>query len=120
MENMSHSIQSDLNRYKEGVGLYTKKMPDIVSGYNSFTDSCFKEGDISQKNKQLIALGISVYAQDEYCIIYHTKGCLDQGCSEQEIFEAIGVAAALGGGGAMSQGVTLVQECIQQLGQQIQ
>ena len=50
-----------------------------------------------------------------YCIIYHTKGCLDQGCSEQEILEAVGVTAAFGGGATMSQGVTLVQECIQEL-----
>ncbi|MCL6571770.1 MAG: carboxymuconolactone decarboxylase family protein [Bacillus sp. (in: Bacteria)] len=90
-------------------------MPELVSAYNEFTETCFEEGEITKKNKQLIALGISVHSQDEYCIIYHTKGCLDHGCSEKEIFEAIGVAAAIGGGAAMSQGVTLVQDCIEQL-----
>ncbi|MDQ1146507.1 AhpD family alkylhydroperoxidase [Bacillus sp. SORGH_AS 510] len=111
----NHSVQTHLNNYKEGIGTYTQMMPDLIGAYNEFTGACFKEGEISQKNKHLIALGISVYSQDEYCIIYHTKGCLDQGCSEKEIFETIGVAAALGGGAAMSQGVTLVQECINQL-----
>ncbi|HEY9577805.1 MAG TPA: carboxymuconolactone decarboxylase family protein, partial [Pseudobacillus sp.] len=38
-----------------------------------------------------------------------------QGCSEQEMFEALGVAAAFGGGAAMSQAVTLVQEAIDEL-----
>ena len=31
-------------------------------------------------------------------IFYHTKGCLDQGCSKQEILEAVAVTAAFGGG----------------------
>ncbi|WP_088068060.1 carboxymuconolactone decarboxylase family protein [Gottfriedia luciferensis] len=112
-----NTTQSALLKYKEGLGLFSQKFPHFVNKFNSFTEECFKEGALSQKQKQLIALGISLYAQDEYCIIYHTKGCLDQGCSEQEILEAIGVTAAFGGGAAVSQGVTLVQECIHELSQ---
>ncbi|WP_394172636.1 carboxymuconolactone decarboxylase family protein [Guptibacillus hwajinpoensis] len=97
--------------------MFTEKMPQLAKKYNAFTEACFKEGAISQKEKQLIALGISIFSQDEYCIIYHTKGCLDQGCSEQEILETVGVTAAFGGGAAMSQAVTLVQECIKDLDQ---
>ena len=113
----NNSKQTDLNRYKEGIGTTTQNMPELLTTFNEFTEACFKEGEISQKNKQLIALGTSVYSQDEYCIIYHTKGCLDQGCSEKEIYEAIGVATAIGGGAAMSQGVTLVQECMKEFNQ---
>src|SRR4051812_34988652 len=112
-----NSTEAVLHHYKSGLGLFTEKMPKLAERYNSFTEECFKEGILSQKEKQLIALGISLYSQDEYCIIYHTKGCLDQGCSEQEILEAVGVTAAFGGGAAMSQAVTLVQECIQDLNQ---
>ncbi len=43
------------------------------------------------------------------------KGCLDQGCSDKEILEACGVSAAFVGGAAMSQAVTLVQECLTEL-----
>ncbi|SDZ59948.1 alkylhydroperoxidase AhpD family core domain-containing protein [Evansella caseinilytica] len=103
--------------YKEGLGVFQQKMPKIAQKYIDFTDVCFAEGELSQKQKQLIALGISVVAQDEYCIIYHTKGCMDQGCSEEEILEAIGVTAAFGGGAAMSQAVTLVQEALNEFGQ---
>jgi len=101
--------------YKEGLGTFMKKMPDLARHYNEFTEACFKEGALSQKEKQLIALGISMVLQDEYCMIYHTKGCVDHQCTEQEIFEAAGVASAFGGGAAMSQAVTLVQDCIADL-----
>ncbi|MBY0121344.1 carboxymuconolactone decarboxylase family protein [Bacillus sp. S/N-304-OC-R1] len=112
-----NSTEAALYQYKEGLGTFTKKMPEFASQFNAFTEECFKEGALSQKDKQLIALGISLFSRDEYCIIYHTKGCLDQGCSEEEILEAVGVTAAFGGGPAMSQAVTLVQECMHELNQ---
>jgi len=85
-----NSTEAALHEYKAGLGVFTKKMPSLAEKFNSFTEECFKEGVLSKKEKQLIALGISLYSQDEYCIIYHVKGCLDEGCSEQEILEAIG------------------------------
>ncbi|MBA2875657.1 carboxymuconolactone decarboxylase family protein [Thermaerobacillus caldiproteolyticus] len=109
------STEAALQHYKEGLGAFTQKLPEIARSFNAFTEACFEEGALSKKEKQLIALGISLATQDEYCTIYHTKGCLDQGASEQEILETCGVAAAFAGGAAMSQAVTLVQECIAEL-----
>lgn len=109
------SINNALLHYKEGLGNFTQKMPEIAKQFNSFTEACFQEGSLTQKEKQLIALGISLYSQDEYCIIYHMKGCLDQGASEEEIMETIGVTSAIGGGAVMSQAVTLVNECLTEL-----
>ena len=110
--NVSERILMD---YKEGLGVFSKKMPAIADKYKEFTQACFFEGKLSQKEKQLIALGISIYSQDEYCIVYHTKGCLDEGCSEEEILETVGVTAAFGGGAAMSQSVTLLQDTLEDL-----
>ncbi|RSL30358.1 carboxymuconolactone decarboxylase family protein [Salibacterium salarium] len=108
-------VQQALQEYKEGLGTFNEKIPHIARRYNAFTEACFAKGALSQQEKQRIALGISVFAQDEYCIIYHTKGCLDEGCSEKEILETLGVTAAFGGGAAMSQAVTLVQESMNEL-----
>lgn len=116
--NMS-SYETILHDYKLGLGNFTERMPHIASKFNAFTEACFAEGKLTQKEKQLIALGISIYSQDEYCIIYHTKGCIDQGCTQEEIFEAIGVTGAFGGGAAMSQAVTLVQDCYDEFSQKI-
>ncbi|WP_462409608.1 carboxymuconolactone decarboxylase family protein [Neobacillus sp. Marseille-QA0830] len=112
-----NQTQEALLQYKQGVGTFTEKMPQLARACNEFTEICFQEGQLSQKQKQLIALGIALNSQDEYCIIYHLKGCLDHGCSEEEILEAVGVCAAFGGGAAMSQAVTLVQQAIVDLNQ---
>ncbi|AZJ20921.1 carboxymuconolactone decarboxylase family protein [Bacillus wiedmannii bv. thuringiensis] len=116
MEHEQHSSVNDvLHHYKEGIGSFTNQNPEIAETYNAFTQACFQEGALTKREKQLIALGISLATQDEYCTIYHTKGCLDQGCSDKEILEACGVSAAFAGGAAMSQAVTLVQECLSEL-----
>src|SRR5690606_28448847 len=112
-----NSTEAALLDYKTGIGIFTQKMPKLAEQYHAFTQECFKEGALSQKQKQLIALGSSLHSQYEYGIIYHPKGCLEQRCSEEEILEAVGVTAAFGGGAAMSQAVTLVQECIEELNQ---
>lgn len=106
--------------YKKGVGSFEEKMPIFAEKYNDFTEQCFKEGAISKKHKQLMALAMSIHAQDEYCIIYHTKGCIDNGCSEEELLEAVSVATAFGSGAALSQGATLVQEAYRELDNQVQ
>lgn len=86
MEHEQHSSINDiLHHYKEGIGSFTNQIPEIAETYNAFTQACFQEGALTKREKQLIALGISLATQDEYCTIYHTKGCLDQGCSDKEI-----------------------------------
>jgi AhpD family alkylhydroperoxidase len=105
-------IQDSLLEYKEGLGELSKYLPEVVNYYNKFTDACFEEGELSKKMKHLIALGLGVYSNDEYCIIYHTKGAIDNGASNQEIMEAAAVTTAFGGGVSMSQTVTLVQDAL--------
>ncbi|MBO0600928.1 carboxymuconolactone decarboxylase family protein [Sporosarcina sp. E16_3] len=112
MEEITYS-EAVLQEYKIGMGSFAEKLPGVARAYHAFTESCFEEGKLGQKDKQLIALAISVHTHNEYCILYHTKGCLDAGSTEEEMMEAIGVAAALGGGSAMSQGVTIWQDALE-------
>ncbi|WP_181349553.1 carboxymuconolactone decarboxylase family protein [Thalassobacillus sp. CUG 92003] len=108
-EHNMNQTETYLQEYKHGIGVFSEKVPHIAHQFNAFSEACFKEGTLSKKEKHLIALGISIAAQDEYCMIYHTKGCVDHGANEEEIMEACGVSAAFGGGAALSQAVTLVQ-----------
>ncbi|WP_138420062.1 carboxymuconolactone decarboxylase family protein [Aquibacillus sediminis] len=106
-EEMYNFFDESILDYKEGSSRIKKRLPKMTQGYFDFTEACFEKGAIDQKEKQLMALGISLYSQDEYCIMYHTKGAVEHGATEDEIMETIAVSAALGGGAAFSQGVTL-------------
>ncbi|RPF55841.1 carboxymuconolactone decarboxylase family protein [Aquisalibacillus elongatus] len=112
-ENMEHHdnfFDQSILDYKEGLNHLKEKLPKVTEGYFDFTESCFEEGALDQKTKQLLALAISIYAQDEYCIIYHSKGAAEHQATEDEIMETVAVTAALGGGAAMAQGVSLTMD----------
>jgi AhpD family alkylhydroperoxidase len=109
------NAEQTLLAFKEGLGTFAEKLPEIGQKYMEFSAACFKEGAVSTKNKHLTALGIAVCAQDEMCIVYHCKAAMDKGASQAEILETVGVCSAFGGGAALSQGVTLVQQVMQQL-----
>ncbi|MBM7571225.1 AhpD family alkylhydroperoxidase [Aquibacillus albus] len=109
-EEMYNYFDASILDYKEGSSRFREKLPELTQGYFDFTEACFQEGAMNQKQKQLTALGISIYAQDEYCIMYHTKGAAEHGATEEEIMETVAISAALGGGAAFSQGVTLVMD----------
>jgi AhpD family alkylhydroperoxidase len=111
------NVQIWIQDYKEGLGQFEEKMPEIARSYMDFTGACFAPGALDQKTKQLVALGIGIYSQDEYCMVYHTQEALHHGASEEEILEVVGVCAAFGGGATMSQGVTLIQECLREMNQ---
>ncbi|MFD1408878.1 carboxymuconolactone decarboxylase family protein [Kroppenstedtia eburnea] len=112
----SSYVEQALREYKEGVGAFEKDLPEIARQYMKFTEACFEEGELSVKNKHLIAVALGVMTNDEYCIIYHTKGALDQGAGEREVMEAAAVAGAFGGGLAMSQTVTLLRDVLEEFG----
>ncbi|WCK53997.1 carboxymuconolactone decarboxylase family protein [Aneurinibacillus sp. Ricciae_BoGa-3] len=107
MNNYRDAVQD----YRQSVGNFEEISPDFTQAYNDFTGMCFKDGTISEKDKHLIALGISLASQNEYCILYHTLEALHKGAKEQEIYETLQVTAALRGGSAFSQ-ITLVQNAL--------
>ena len=60
----------------------------------------FKDGKLSLKEKELIALAIGITVKCDGCIVHHTKGCIDAGCTIEEISEMMEVCVAMGGGPA--------------------
>ncbi|NIK10998.1 carboxymuconolactone decarboxylase family protein [Alkalibacillus almallahensis] len=119
MNHKNHENFDDVLLYvKEKTSEVEKNLPELTEQYFRFTDSAFKEGSLDEKTKQLIALSIAVYTKDHYCMVYHAKGAAEHQAEEQEVLEAIGVAIALGGGAAWSQGVTFSHDAFLHFKQQ--
>ncbi|QKG83591.1 carboxymuconolactone decarboxylase family protein [Kroppenstedtia pulmonis] len=107
-------IQQFLQEYKEGVGQFEKYLPEAGRGYRRFTEACFKKGELSVMHKHLIGVALAAMTNDEYCMVYHTKGAVDQGATDRQVFEAAAIAGAFGGGVVISQAVTLLQDSLQE------
>ena len=71
-----------------------------LEAFKAFSVSVFADGALPGKSKQLIAVAVAHVTQCPYCIRGHTKSALRAGATEQEIMEAIWVAAEMRAGGA--------------------
>jgi AhpD family alkylhydroperoxidase len=74
--------------------------PAIHDAFQEFSQQVFAGGALDGKTKQLIAVAVAHVTQCPYCIQGHTKAALRKGASEQELMEAIWVAAEMRAGGA--------------------
>src|ERR1043166_4371215 len=74
--------------------------PDIYAAFQSFSERVFADGALPSKTKELIAVAVAHVTQCPYCIRGHTKAALRKGVTEQELMEAIWVAAEMRSGGA--------------------
>ena len=74
--------------------------PDVEEAFRTFSKSVFKDGALSRKTKQLIAVAVAHVTQCPYCIQGHTKSAAREGATAEEIMEAIWVAAEMRAGGA--------------------
>ncbi|EIL88390.1 alkylhydroperoxidase [Rhodanobacter fulvus Jip2] len=74
--------------------------PEPLKAFKAFSAAVFAEGAVPAVTKQLIAVAVAHVTQCLYCIKGHTAEALKQGASEQQIMEAIWVAAEMRAGGA--------------------
>ena len=79
--------------------------PETNDAFQAFSKQVFAEGALSEREKQLIAVAVAHVTQCPYCIRGHTRLAQRKGASEQEIMEAIWVAAEMRAGGAYAHSV---------------
>jgi AhpD family alkylhydroperoxidase len=76
------------------------RAPEVGRAFGPFFQGLMKEGALSAKQKELIAIGIAVAVHCEPCIDAHVEKCLKAGATGPEIMEAAGVGVLMGGGPA--------------------
>ena len=72
----------------------------VYAGFLAMEEAAFAPGALSKKQKELIAVGISVVKDCESCMQWHIAQAAKEGASFEEVFEAIEVGIEMGGGPA--------------------
>jgi AhpD family alkylhydroperoxidase len=83
--------QADRQKMKE-------QTPDLARGFGTFYQAIMKEGALSVREKELIALAIGLALRCTPCINLHVQGCLKAGATREQILEAAGVTVMMQGG----------------------
>ena len=97
---MPNDIKQHFEKFQQDGDKLKQQLPDTVNGFGTMFAKIMKDGEISLKQKELIALAIAVAVQCESCIKLHTKKCIDAGNTKDQIMEAASVAVMMAGGPA--------------------
>lgn len=95
----------EINEFQEVLG---KKFFDYYG-------EVFKEGALTAREKALIALAVSHSEQCPYCIDAYTNECLSNGADEEQMMEAVHVAAAIKSGATLVHGVQMMNKTKEKL-----
>ena len=93
----------DLAKFAE-IG---EEAPELAQKFFAYYEAVFAEGELSQREKSLIALAVAHAVQCPYCIDAYTQDCLEKGSNRAEMTEAIHVATAIRGGASLVHGVQM-------------
>lgn len=94
---------ADLAAFEE-IG---KEAPELAKKFFEYYAEVFREGELTEREKALIALAVSHAVQCPYCIDAYTRACLEKGSNLAEMTEAVHVAAAIRGGASLVHGVQM-------------
>ncbi|MCC3358565.1 carboxymuconolactone decarboxylase family protein [Bacillus sp. REN16] len=97
--------RSNLNH----LGQLGKFAPNGFKAYGAFSATATKEGNLSSKFKEIIAVAVANATQCPYCIDVHSKNAIKLGATGEELADAILVTAALRAGGAYAHIANLIQ-----------
>jgi AhpD family alkylhydroperoxidase len=84
--------------------------PESEAAFQVFSQSVFADGALPTKIKQLVAVAVAHVTQCPYRIRGHTKAALRHGASQEELMEAIWVAAEMRAGAAYAHSALAIEE----------
>jgi len=93
----------DLPKFEE-IG---KDAPELAKSFFDYYGQVFSEGELTEREKALIALAVAQTIQCPYCIDAYTRACLEKGSNLAEMTEALHVATAIRGGASLVHGVQM-------------
>lgn len=86
---------------RQRLGQLGKEYGPLMAGFRGLSKPVMADGALSKKQKEVIAVALSVAARCDKCVAHHVRGALDNGATRQEVLEAAGVAVLMGGGPAL-------------------
>lgn len=93
----------DLSKF----GTIGEEAPQLAEKFFDYYGAVFAEGALTAREKALIALAVAHAVQCPYCIDAYTNDCLNKGINEEQMTEAVHVAAAIRGGATLVHGVQM-------------
>jgi AhpD family alkylhydroperoxidase len=93
---------SDWPATTRDLGLWLRDLrggaPEVMKAFSGMAQAALAPKALDTKTKELIALAIGVAVRCDDCIAFHAKAAVEQGATDAEIHETLGLAIYMGAG----------------------
>ena len=93
----------------KNFGKITEFQQGMGDKFFAYYGEVFKEGALTAREKSLIALAVAHTVQCPYCIDAYSSTCLEKGADEEQMMEAVHVAAAIRAGSSLVFGTQMMK-----------
>ena len=101
----------DLKKFKD----ITHFQEELGTKFFDYYGSVFEEGSLTKREKCLIALAVTHSEACPYCMDAYTNSCLSNGADEEQMMEAVHVAAAIKSGATLVNSVMMMNQVKEKL-----
>jgi AhpD family alkylhydroperoxidase len=105
---MTHELYPDVSR--DLTHKRRELAPDVAASFHDFGKAVFASGALSTQAKHIIAVAVAHVTQCAYCIRGHTRAALREGASQEQLMEAIWVAAEMRAGASFAHSLIAISE----------
>ena len=95
---MSQQAEEFFEQWPANMQKMRAAAPEGVKGFGGLFAAVMKDGALTLREKELIALGIGMALRCESCINLHTQKSLEAGATPAQVMEAAEVAVLMQGG----------------------
>ena len=95
---MSGNAKQHYETWDETMESMKREAPQIGQAFGAMYPKLMGEGDLSVREKELIALAIGMAIRCEPCVYAHVEKAVKAGATREQLIEAAGVVVAMQGG----------------------
>jgi len=102
-------VDANIASIKDGMAALNQAIPETLKAFGEIGKSVYKDGALSAKTKEMMAVASAIAARCEGCIVWHVRGAVRHGMTKPELEELIGVAVHMGGGPSLTYGIKALE-----------
>ena len=95
---MNKSYQELTERISARLQPFRADAPDVMKAFGGLAAAATRDGALSRKTKELMALALGVAAHCDGCIGFHMQTLVKLGVTRAEVDETLAIAVYMGGG----------------------
>jgi len=97
---MNPSPKDFVTQWKASLQKLRTDAPDVTRAFGALHVTLMKEGTLTAREKELIAMAVGMAKGCTECIYLHIEGAVKAGATRDQVIEAAGVAVLMAGGPA--------------------